>query len=192
MDEGEERYGNLGTKITILVDNEARAGLQPEFGLSLWVENRGTRFLFDTGQERGALLENAAQLGSDPGAADYVILSHGHYDHCGGLSELLVRGCRSAVHCHPSVAQPRYSTRNREVRPIQMPRAAMAALDHHPQELVHWVQQPGNWGFMKANYIVGGARLASHKIRAPLKSGFWWKMPGSSVSWLNRVRSWPS
>ena len=53
-------------------------------------------------------------------------------------------------------------------------------------------QQPGNWGFMKASCIVGGARLASHKIRAPRKSSFWWKMPGSSVSWLNRVRSWPS
>ncbi|MGI6656026.1 MAG: MBL fold metallo-hydrolase [Desulfobulbus sp.] len=129
-------------KVTILVDNEAGAGFQSEFGLALWVENRGTRFLFDTGQEHGVLRENAEQLGIDPGAADYVILSHGHYDHCGGLAELLTRGCHSSVHCHPSVVQPRYSIRNKEVKAIQMPRAAMAALDHHPQELVHWVQQP--------------------------------------------------
>ena len=53
-------------------------------------------------------------------------------------------------------------------------------------------QQPGNWGFMKANCITGGARRAFHKIKASSKSNFWWKMPASSASWLSRPRSWPS
>ena len=53
-------------------------------------------------------------------------------------------------------------------------------------------QQPSNWGFMKANCITGGARLVFHRIRAPWKNGFWWRMPASSVSWLSRSRNWPS
>ena len=128
------------TKITILVDNEAGAGLKAEHGFSLWLETGNKRILFDTGQGC-TLMENARILGINPAAADYIVLSHGHYDHTGGLASLLPQARHLDVYCHPGAVNPRYSIRNRVSKPLQMPRDAMAALDRLPQERLHWVQQ---------------------------------------------------
>ncbi|WP_028318197.1 MBL fold metallo-hydrolase [Desulfobulbus elongatus] len=129
------------TRVTILVDNEAGAGLEAEHGFSLWIETGGKRILFDTGQG-GTLMANARILGIDPAAADHLVLSHGHYDHSGGLVPLLHHGHGFILHCHPGAVNPRYSIRNRIVKSLQMPREAMAGLDRFPQEQLDWVQRP--------------------------------------------------
>ena len=72
-------------KICCLMDNEARDGFACEHGLSLWIEANGRSILFDSG-ESGAFAENAARLGIDLGRADAAVLSHGHYDHSGGMA----------------------------------------------------------------------------------------------------------
>ncbi len=128
-------------RITILVDNEAGAGLEAEHGFSLWIDTGEQRYLFDTGQDE-LLLNNAAALHIDPATADGVILSHGHYDHSGGLASLFHQSHHFAFYCHPAAVHPRYSVRKGQAKCLQMPRAAMAALDHFPQERLHWVQQP--------------------------------------------------
>jgi 7,8-dihydropterin-6-yl-methyl-4-(beta-D-ribofuranosyl)aminobenzene 5'-phosphate synthase len=128
-------------QLTIVVDNEAGAGLMAEHGLALWLETGGRRILFDTGQG-AALLHNGPALGIDPASADHLVLSHGHYDHSGGLAPVLRQSRALQLHCHPAAVNPRYAIRNRIAKPLQMPRDAMAALDRHPQEQVHWVQQP--------------------------------------------------
>ena len=60
-----------------------------EFGLSMHVESRrGTEtrnILVDFGFTPEALVNNVELLGIDPGALDALVLSHGHYDHFGGL-----------------------------------------------------------------------------------------------------------
>ena len=129
------------TTIAILVDNAAGPGLKAEHGFSLWLETAGKRILFDTGQGR-ILMENAHVLGIDPAAADCLVLSHGHYDHTGGLGPLLQQGPKFDLYCHPAAVNPRYSFRNHMAKPLQMPRESMAALDRFPQERVHWTQQP--------------------------------------------------
>lgn len=126
--------------ITILVDNEAGAGLEAEHGFSIWVDTGDRRLLFDTGQGE-LLLANAAALNIDLAAADTVILSHGHYDHSGGLGPLLHHCHSFDLYCHPAAVHPRYAIRNHQAKSLQMPRAAMAALDRFPQEHLHWVQQ---------------------------------------------------
>lgn len=128
-------------RITIVVDNDAGAGLEAEHGFSLWIDTGEQRLLFDTGQGE-LLLSNAAALHIDPATADVVILSHGHYDHSGGIAPLFRHGHHFHVYCHPAAVQPRYSVRHGQAKCLQMPRAAMAALDHFPQERLHWVQQP--------------------------------------------------
>lgn len=73
-------------QIRILCDNTVRrARLLAEHGLSLWVERDGDRLLFDLGQT-DVWLRNARTLGIAPETAGAVVLSHGHYDHCGGLA----------------------------------------------------------------------------------------------------------
>lgn len=129
------------TTITVLVDNQAGPGLTAEHGFSLWLETGGLRLLFDTGQGP-ALAGNARLVGIDLTRVDCLVLSHGHYDHSGGLAEVLCQSRRVDLYCHPGAVSPRYSIRDGVAKPLQMPRAAMTALDRLGQERVHWLQQP--------------------------------------------------
>lgn len=73
-------------QITTLIENHGddNGELLFEHGLSLYIETYGKKILFDTGQS-GDFLKNAKVLGKDLNTLDYCILSHGHYDHTGGL-----------------------------------------------------------------------------------------------------------
>lgn len=129
------------TRITILVDNQSNEGLVAEHGLSLWIETGENHILFDTGQ-KNTFENNARLLGIDLGKTDTLVLSHGHYDHTGGIPQALQKAPYTHVYCHPGVVSPRYSIRNGMPKPIQMPRESMAVLDRLPLEQLHWVQQP--------------------------------------------------
>jgi 7,8-dihydropterin-6-yl-methyl-4-(beta-D-ribofuranosyl)aminobenzene 5'-phosphate synthase len=80
-------------KLTVLVDNNTLIDryFLSEPALSFFIEDEGTSVLFDTGYSE-VFLHNSAKLGIDPLAADYLVLSHGHIDHTGGLDSLLKRG----------------------------------------------------------------------------------------------------
>ncbi len=72
--------------ITALVENTTKLDCPVEHGLSLYIETEKHKILFDTGQ--GSLFsENATRFGIDLAKVDLCILSHGHYDHGGGLKE---------------------------------------------------------------------------------------------------------
>ena len=74
--------------ITSLVDDYCpKRGLHGEHGLSLHIEVSGRAILFDAGQD-DLHIRNAKRLNIDLTALDAVVLSHGHYDHGGGLGAL--------------------------------------------------------------------------------------------------------
>jgi len=89
-------------KISFLVDDNPGPGCQAEHGLSLFIE-ADIKILFDAGQSR-LFLENAGHLGIDAAAADFLVLSHGHYDHGNGFEYL--NGKR--LLCHPGCFTRRY------------------------------------------------------------------------------------
>ncbi|MCU0722820.1 MAG: MBL fold metallo-hydrolase [Planctomycetes bacterium] len=122
----------LTARITILVDNEPGEGLLPEHGLALWIEAGGLRILFDTGQGQ-ALLPNARRLGIPLEDADFVVLSHGHYDHAGGLAAVLRTARRAVCVLHPAALRPRWSLPPGALaRPIGMPPGSRAAAEGLP------------------------------------------------------------
>lgn len=84
-------------RITTLIENEPddKNELLNEHGLSLYVEFDGKKFVFDTGQT-GKFLSNAEKINIKIDALDYVIISHGHYDHSGGVKSLFNIVNRSA------------------------------------------------------------------------------------------------
>jgi len=79
----------MSLQITTLVENTMgeHLALRNEHGISFYIEKDGHKLLFDTGQS-DAILYNAEQLRIELKDLEYVILSHGHYDHSGGLHYL--------------------------------------------------------------------------------------------------------
>ncbi|MBC7329625.1 MBL fold metallo-hydrolase [bacterium] len=76
-------------RIIVLVENNTlHRGLYAEHGLSLYIETDRGNILFDTGQSN-LLIKNAKTLGIDLTRIDKIVLSHGHYDHTGGLLPVL-------------------------------------------------------------------------------------------------------
>lgn len=74
-------------KITVLAENTAlNNSFGCEHGLSFYIElNNNTKILFDMGQS-DLFIKNALKLGIDLSKVDFAIVSHGHYDHGGGLN----------------------------------------------------------------------------------------------------------
>ena len=119
-------------EITLLVENRVNGmGLWAEHGLSFRIETGSRKVLFDTGQSFDVLVHNARRLDMDLGETDTIVLSHGHYDHTGGLEGLL-RVCPEArVVFHPDATRERYGrSRGRAIRENGMPRT-MAHLLHN-------------------------------------------------------------
>lgn len=77
-------------RVTVLMENSTPSSrLEARHGLSLWLElDDGRRVLFDMGPNDG-FLANARSLGVDVTEADLAVVSHGHYDHGGGLGAFL-------------------------------------------------------------------------------------------------------
>ena len=73
-------------KITVLMENTSKdpERLAAEHGLSLYIETEKHRILADTGAS-DLTWDNAEKLGVDLSSVDTVVISHGHYDHAGGL-----------------------------------------------------------------------------------------------------------
>jgi 7,8-dihydropterin-6-yl-methyl-4-(beta-D-ribofuranosyl)aminobenzene 5'-phosphate synthase len=100
-------------KIITLIENLVyKQGLVAEHGLSLYIETENQKILFDTGQS-GLFLQNAQKLGIDIEAIDILLLSHGHYDHTGGLYPFLERNSKAKVYAKKGVFTPKYHGHNR-------------------------------------------------------------------------------
>ena len=90
-------------KITTLIENTTLSpDLTAEHGLGLFVETERSRFLFDAGQS-GAFADNARKLGIDLKTADFAVLSHGHYDHGGGMARFLDINRRAKLYVNQNV-----------------------------------------------------------------------------------------
>ena len=96
-------------KITVLIENTTvRPDLDCEHGLSLYIEACGKKILFDAGQT-GAFADNAQKLGIDLATVDLAILSHGHYDHGGGLLRFLQINQTAPVYLRREAFGPHYN-----------------------------------------------------------------------------------
>ncbi|MBP7051020.1 MAG: MBL fold metallo-hydrolase [Phycisphaerae bacterium] len=107
-------------RITVLVENTAGGrGMLAEHGLSFWIEIGSRRILFDTGQS-DILLHNARVLGIDLRTVDAIVLSHGHYDHVGGLKKVLEIAPGVPVYLHPLALEAKYARRETNGQQIGM------------------------------------------------------------------------
>lgn len=113
-------------KLTVLVDNNVLQSKNfcGEHGLSFYIETDGKKILFDTGYS-DVFLKNAAKMGLDLLDLDYIILSHGHYDHTWGLSHYvpyyaaaLKQGRKTkkpTILTHPDTFKPKFNEKLGEI-----------------------------------------------------------------------------
>jgi len=102
----------MGLQITTLSENTAGlGGLMAEWGLSILVESEEMNILFDTGQSLSAS-HNADLMGINLKLVDKIVLSHGHFDHTGGLKQILLRaGKEMDIIAHPDIWAAKYGRR---------------------------------------------------------------------------------
>ena len=118
--------------ITVLMENQTpNEELVVEHGLSFHLQTGSKQILFDTGQS-GVFLDNADKLEIDLGELTDVVLSHGHYDHTGGLKRLLSAHNNFTIHAHPDAVITRYSIRDAaNPRMIGIPAGCLEVLQQH-------------------------------------------------------------
>ena len=104
----------METTIRIIVENSVppTVGLLGEHGLSMLIDHNGKLLLFDTGQGQHTMIHNLRLLGVPLPRISGVVLSHGHFDHTGGLFELLRENPNTKVYCHPDAFEHRYAVRD--------------------------------------------------------------------------------
>ena len=121
----------MGDKIciTVLIENSVQLrGLTAEHGLAWHIQFGLKPVLFDAGQTT-LLLENAGQLGLPLDNLDAIVLSHGHYDHTGGLAAACAQSPRTRLFLHPAARETKFSVQaDGKPRFIGMPETSRAVL----------------------------------------------------------------
>lgn len=96
-------------RITVLCENTTSdEQFEYEHGLSLYIEHGARKVLFDMGQS-DAFTRNAEKCGADVAAVDTAILSHGHYDHGGGIAAFFEHNHTAPLYLQASAFEPHYN-----------------------------------------------------------------------------------
>ena len=95
---------------TLLENTSVSDEFKVEHGLSLYIETRKHKLLFDVGHT-GKFAENAQKLGVDLSEVDLVVISHGHYDHGGGLKTFLGINSKAKIYLNKRAFEKRYARR---------------------------------------------------------------------------------
>ncbi|WP_147821553.1 MBL fold metallo-hydrolase [Salidesulfovibrio onnuriiensis] len=104
-------------RISILMDNTAGPGLACEWGFSTSIRTGNELWIWDAGASP-KFLANAALMGIDPLEAAGLALSHGHYDHTGGIQAFREAGYQGPVFAHPGCTRKRYSVKEAGTKSI--------------------------------------------------------------------------
>ena len=102
-------------KVYSLIENTPyEPGYQYEHGLSLYIETGNHKILFDTGKTE-AFIENATKLGVKLDQVDILVLSHGHYDHTGGLQAFLEVNSQAPIYLSTHAFEEHYNATDKYI-----------------------------------------------------------------------------
>lgn len=146
--------------LNILIDNRPspanRSHLLTEHGLAIWFEKDQKKWLIDTGAS-AAFIQNAEQLGIPVSQADYLVLSHNHNDHTGGLEDFFKHNTKAAVHASEWIKKSTcYSMKEETPKEISTNKKWLNDYAHrfvwHPQENVYLTEHVALLGNIPSDY----------------------------------------
>ena len=94
--------------ITLVENSQGASGCACEHGLSIYIETNKHKILLDTGAS-DAFIKNAEMLGVNLAEVDMLVLSHGHYDHAGGIMDFVKINPRATIYMRPTAVKSYYS-----------------------------------------------------------------------------------
>lgn len=98
---------NMVRVVALLENTKESPKLKCKHGLSLYVETKKHKILYDIGPN-ALFLKNAETLGVNIVDIDIVVISHGHIDHCGGLKSFLEKNHKAKIYIRPQVMEKHY------------------------------------------------------------------------------------
>ena len=102
-------------RISILTNDEANKNFKSEHGLSIYIKHSKYNILFDLGYTN-VFLTNANKLNLDLKQTEYIIISHGHYDHSGGLRYYQYNDNLKEIIIHKDAFNPKYKIINKTIK----------------------------------------------------------------------------
>lgn len=142
----------------ILIDNISKDKLKAEWGLAVYIDYEGTKFLLDTGSS-GRFVKNAEQMGIDLSEVEYGILSHAHYDHANGMESFFNINDKAKFVLRDGAEENCYGKRCLFYQYIGIKKGY---LDRFQDRIV----------YAKGDYeIVPGVYLIPHKIHGQIQKG---------------------
>jgi len=137
-------------RVTCVVDDASYPGAEfgHEHGVAFLIETETKRVLFDTGQSGSVLLHNLALLNVETGSIKAVAISHGHYDHTGGLGKLVEHlHAGTPLYANPDLFRERFKETDGKLKGVgialsrqALTKSVSLRLRAEPQEIV-----PGVW-----------------------------------------------
>lgn len=144
-------------KIVVLIENRGPDQLETEHGLSFYIEYDGRKYLLDSGSS-AKFMENAKLLNVDLKEVDEAVLSHAHYDHCGGFDELLKYNTRAGLYLRAGTKENCYSMVTKGEEYIGIPRGFLKKWS----ERIHYIG--GDYSLAKGVYLI------PHKINCEART----------------------
>ena len=159
-------------KLSCVVDNTVKQSspLWGEHGLSMLLETPDGRLLFDTGSSGTVLTHNLITADIQTSTLTACVLSHGHYDHTGGLADLLERRRGLPVYGNSTLTRERFAMIDGSakaiglrMKPEDLQRQSELRLSAAPQQVL-----PGVW----TTGVIAGrtepeGRGTNHVVRSP-------------------------
>lgn len=129
-----------GIRFVVLSDDHAQAPYVPEHGFALAIRFRDRNILFDTGQWAFAM--NAERTGVDVSAFDDCVISHGHYDHTGGIGILAGKNRYVRIWAHKDVMMPHFRDADGFAKVLSIPEIDRRTLKGLPVHRLRLVDAP--------------------------------------------------